>query len=465
MERMTIFLGTQEVPVRQTLLDSISESIISECSPQIHSVFLGGFNPQVEYPGNFKQPLFSNYIFSKLENAFNNSEIEFIELKDLANDVIDIKQFIINLCRAGEFWGHFDASGSKFYFDKSFLRLNYAAFLDLDEQGMTIHNSNFREAALKVLEPPHNDLQKVKIDQILISLDEIYASYLERIAQLEKQREEGALKAQQREIELMRARAQKQLEAEEAEKQRLIDEAKRREKERFEREVAEIKKNEAIMREEEQKRIAEALIARQNAEKLVATIKRFDYFERACRKAEIPLLADDYVNQKKADREAYEERKNLIIDNARKRHIHDLAFKEGIDVKHYERFLADATARAQSKYEEKLRIAMEKLTIAKEARHQQVMEMRKAEFEKQNKLEEDRKKELEFINRPKIETEAEPSEWRRKEITTPPIAAASDLSAWRRSGSGPESSPQQSASHSDAQNGRYVPPSMRKRVS
>jgi translation initiation factor 3 subunit A len=262
---------------------------------------------------------------------------------------------------------------------------------------------------------------------------------------------------------VMRTRAQKQLEAEETEKQRLIDEAKRREKEKFDREVVEIKKNEAKMREEDQKRIAEASAARQNAEKLVATIKRFDYFERACRKTEIPLLEKDYENQKKTDREAYEERKGLIIENARKRHEFDLAFKRSIDTKHYESFLEAATARAQQKYDEKLATAIEKLAIAKETRHHQVMEMRQAEFEKQKKLEEDRKKEMEYINRPKVEAAAGPGEWRRKEASPQQASAVPDAGIWRKPE--PESSPQQEApSHPGGQTGRYIPPSMRKKV-
>ncbi|KAJ2011319.1 eukaryotic translation initiation factor 3 subunit A, partial [Coemansia sp. S85] len=56
--------------------------------------------------------------------------------------------------------------------------------------------------------------------------------------------------------------------------------------------------------------------------------RRADHTERAYRRAELPLLADDYELQKRSDREHHDAARRAVLDAAREKHTHDVALKQ-----------------------------------------------------------------------------------------------------------------------------------------
>ena len=476
MERMTIFLGSQDVPTRESLVHELSSSAASLCSPSISKLLQGDSGDYTEVPEKYQRPLLLNSVFSKLEAAYNDPQVMEINLKDYSIAQVDVRQFVVNLCRAGEFWGKFD--GDKFVFNKALPRISDAAVLELDDLNLNIHSCPFGQVAQKVYEAPKNPIQEERYNQIIAQLNSMYEAFKARKAELDKQREEQALKAYERDQEHKRERALKQQAEAEAEIKRLAEEAARRERERMEKDMVEIRKKEAAMREAEQKRLAEVQAARQNAERLSATLKRMDYFERACRKEEIPLLVVDYEQQKKNDKESYEERRRLIIENAKKRHEHDLGFKHSISVSDFASFRQAAEQRAQSTYEQRLIENADKLEQAKLARKAQVMQMRQEEVERIRAREEARRREMELINATQAPSDA--NQWRR--ATPSPVVPAATVSprmvgggeeesgGWRKapastrpSAPSPANAAPVAADNGKAAAGSYVPPHLRSR--
>ncbi|KAJ2644018.1 eukaryotic translation initiation factor 3 subunit A, partial [Coemansia sp. RSA 1694] len=56
--------------------------------------------------------------------------------------------------------------------------------------------------------------------------------------------------------------------------------------------------------------------------------RRADHTERAYRRAELPLLADDYAEQKRADREHHDAARRAVFETTREKHAHDVALKK-----------------------------------------------------------------------------------------------------------------------------------------
>ncbi|KAJ2014670.1 eukaryotic translation initiation factor 3 subunit A [Coemansia sp. S680] len=151
-----------------------------------------------------------------------------------------------------------------------------------------------------------------------------------------------------------RERAIRQQREQESERQRLADEQRRREVERAQRELDAVRRAEALKLAESIREKAGIVVdindldmldtdklkvlQREQLEKdkhdmqarLKLLSRRADHTERAYRRAEQPLLADDYEKQKRSDREHHDAARRAILDTAREKHAHDVALKKRV---------------------------------------------------------------------------------------------------------------------------------------
>ncbi|KAJ2824494.1 eukaryotic translation initiation factor 3 subunit A [Coemansia sp. 'formosensis'] len=151
-----------------------------------------------------------------------------------------------------------------------------------------------------------------------------------------------------------RERAIRQQREQDAEKQRVAEEQRRREVERAQREIDAVRRAEALKLAESIREKAGIVVdindldmldtdklkvlQREQLEKdkldmqarLRLLARRSDHTERAYRRAELPLLADDYEQQKRADREHHDAAKDAVLGAAREKHTHDVALKKRV---------------------------------------------------------------------------------------------------------------------------------------
>ncbi|KAJ2682856.1 eukaryotic translation initiation factor 3 subunit A [Coemansia spiralis] len=149
-----------------------------------------------------------------------------------------------------------------------------------------------------------------------------------------------------------RERAIRMQREQEAERQRLAEEQRRREVERAQRELDTVRRAEALKLAESIREKAGIVVdindldmldtdklkvlQREQLEKdkqdmqarLRLLSRRADHTERAYRRAELPLLADDYDLQKRSDREHHDAARRAVLDAAREKHTHDVALKQ-----------------------------------------------------------------------------------------------------------------------------------------
>jgi translation initiation factor 3 subunit A len=200
---------------------------------------------------------------------------------------------------------------------------------------------------------------------------------LERRVIIEKKKEaasEAFQKRQREEETRRRVRAQQQAEAE---SQRLRDETRARELKRVKDEQARIR------RQEIEKQLAELqsgmkidlagveiddldsnqirflklsqLEKDKNAkdDKIRITAKRHDHLERAFRREEMKYQAEDYAKQRKEDEKAYEQTREITLQEAQEKHKEGLALKHRLTrlVKQYDSFKGQITERRGAEFE------------------------------------------------------------------------------------------------------------------
>ncbi|EAU83625.1 translation initiation factor eIF3a [Coprinopsis cinerea okayama7 len=228
-------------------------------------------------------------------------------------------------------------------------------------------------------------------------------------------------------------------EREEAEKRRQ-EEIKRREIEKTKREIEEIRADEAkkyaqtlvdkgILKPNDVDKLenydTEGLITIQVAqlekekkemnERLRIIAKRIDHIERAYRKEERPLLAQDYELQQKLDKELFINTQKAHKEAAR------LAHQETVDAKHrlarmradYEAKKAEILERKGGEYQKKLDAAKKKIEAEKEKRREAVFKAR--EEERQRKEMEEAEARAREEEERRLEAEREAEEARRRE--------------------------------------------------
>ncbi|GAA5897428.1 hypothetical protein JCM8208_003269 [Rhodotorula glutinis] len=190
------------------------------------------------------------------------------------------------------------------------------------------------------------------------------------------------------------------------EQQRQKDELKKRELERIRKEVEKVKADEA-------KKVAESLIQgglkvdmqklpelsagdlvqlqvqqiekdkKSLAQKLATAYKRLDHLERAFRKEEIPLIAEDYERQQTRDREAFEAAQVTRAEQSQREHAQGLAIKQSLQriLPDYEAFRARAEKESRAAFEREQERLKEQLEEAKAERRREHLD--KLEQERQ----------------------------------------------------------------------------------
>ena len=132
------------------------------------------------------------------------------------------------------------------------------------------------------------------------------------------------------------------------------------------------------------------------SERLRVLHKRIDHLERAYRKEEAPLLAEDYERQQKEDRITHEKNVKITIAAAKQKHLDDLDAKKrlarmGSD---YQTRRKEIAGKREEEFQRRRAEAQNLLEAEKEARRQKVFAQRAAENEKRE-AEERRRRELE----------------------------------------------------------------------
>ncbi|KAJ2901155.1 eukaryotic translation initiation factor 3 subunit A [Coemansia aciculifera] len=155
-----------------------------------------------------------------------------------------------------------------------------------------------------------------------------------------------------RELAEARERAIRQQREHEAERQRVAEEQRRRETDRVQRELDAVRRKEALKLAESIREKAGIVVdiddldmldtdklkvlQREQLEKdkhdmqarLKLLARRADHTERAYRRAELPLLADDYAEQKRADREHHDAARRNVLAATREKHAEDVSLKK-----------------------------------------------------------------------------------------------------------------------------------------
>lgn len=152
-------------------------------------------------------------------------------------------------------------------------------------------------------------------------------------------------------------------------------------------------------------------------ERLRVISKRIDHVERSFRKQERPLLAQDYENQQKTDKETFEAIQRARQEAARQSHREDLATKERL-ARVMDDFIAWREVLLKKKGEEhakKLEIAKRKISEEKEKRRKAVMKQREEERERREKEEQARREREAEEARIEAELRAEEDRLREEE--------------------------------------------------
>ncbi|GAA5980347.1 hypothetical protein JCM10908_001623 [Rhodotorula pacifica] len=251
--------------------------------------------------------------------------------------------------------------------------------------------------------------------------------------------EEQNARKEQEDAHARSIRAQQKAE-EDARRQK--DELRQRELERIKREMEKVKQDEA-------KKVAESLIQsglkvdkqklpelsandlvqlqvqqiekdkKDLAQKLTSVHKRLDHLERAFRREEIPLIADDYKRQQLRDREAFESAQVQRSEEARQKHTRGLAIKASLQriLPDYSSFRERQERESREAYEAERRRLDEQLAEAKAERRREILANREAERQaeiRRQQEEEERRAREEEQARIRAEQEAREAEERAK---------------------------------------------------
>ncbi|KAJ2492660.1 eukaryotic translation initiation factor 3 subunit A [Coemansia sp. RSA 2050] len=175
-----------------------------------------------------------------------------------------------------------------------------------------------------------------------------------RKAVIDRRKEVVESAVARRERSEARERAIRQQREQDAERQRLADDQRRREAERVQRELEAVRRAEALklaasirekagivvdiddlgMLDTDRLKVLQREQLERDRQDMQARLRllsrRADHTERAYRRAELPLLADDYARQKRADREHHDAARRAVLDAAREKHAHDVALKRRV---------------------------------------------------------------------------------------------------------------------------------------
>ncbi|GJN91751.1 hypothetical protein Rhopal_004774-T1 [Rhodotorula paludigena] len=126
------------------------------------------------------------------------------------------------------------------------------------------------------------------------------------------------------------------------------------------------------------------------SQKLASVHKRLDHLERAFRKEEIPLIAQDYERQQARDREAFHAAQQQRLDAHKREHAQGLAIKASLAriLPDFAAFRERAERESRAAFEQEQRRLAEQLEEAKAERRREVLEQK--ERERQEAIERER---------------------------------------------------------------------------
>ena len=136
-------------------------------------------------------------------------------------------------------------------------------------------------------------------------------------------------------------------------------------------------------------------------ERMRIVAKRLDHIERAFRKAELPLLADDYARQQADDKTAFETTRQQTLEAARQAHQDRIATKQRLArmTGEYRKYVAEIQKRRDSDYCRRQEDAGSKIAQEKAKRRELVLKERAEEAEKRDAEERARREKEEALAR------------------------------------------------------------------
>lgn len=116
-------------------------------------------------------------------------------------------------------------------------------------------------------------------------------------------------------------------------------------------------------------------------ERMRIVAKRLDHIERAFRKAELPLLADDYARQQTDDKAAFEATRHQTLEAARQAHQDRVATKQRLArmTGDYKKFVADTQKKRDTDHRRRQEDALSKIAQEKAKRRDIVLKERAEE--------------------------------------------------------------------------------------
>ena len=136
-------------------------------------------------------------------------------------------------------------------------------------------------------------------------------------------------------------------------------------------------------------------------ERMRIVAKRLDHIERAFRKAELPLLADDYARQQADDKAAFETTRQQTLEAARQAHQEHIATKQRLArmTGEYKKYVAEIEKKRNSDYHRRQEDAGSKIAQEKAKRREIVLKERAEEAAKKEVEERARRQEEEALAR------------------------------------------------------------------
>jgi len=131
-------------------------------------------------------------------------------------------------------------------------------------------------------------------------------------------------------------------------------------------------------------------------ERMRIVAKRLDHIERAFRKAELPLLADDYARQQADDKIAFETTRQQTLEAARQAHQDRIATKKRLArmTSEYGKYVADIQKKRDADYRRRQEDAESKIAQEKAKRRETVLKERAEEAASKERARREKEEEL-----------------------------------------------------------------------
>ncbi|KAJ3291883.1 eukaryotic translation initiation factor 3 subunit A [Borealophlyctis nickersoniae] len=363
-----------------------------------------------------------------------------------SHDIHTIEKFVMNGCKKGELSIRINHQTQTLTFETDL----FAAAKGTISEGpqlQSLPSEQMRLQLVRLAKRLHTAITLIDPKGVEYKAAARKSAFMEAAAHIQEERKQAAdrrilieKKKELRENEIMRKekeeqrlRVLKQQQDQEAERIRLEEESKRREQDRVQQVRMEIEKAEAAKLAAQlagelkgrDLKMTQELQQLEKERKEVQTkvkvlSKKFDHFERAYRREEIPLLEKDYEEQKRVDKAYYVALRKAAVESARLKHEEDIQAKARMlrIMDDYRDFRAKLQAQRDEEFEAKTAWAAEQIARAKAQRIQEVRERKEAEKRRKEREEEERAlREEEERRREEERLRQEEEDIRKREVT------------------------------------------------